>query len=57
MGGGREGMRCNWCGEGEGRNYTYDKKLNRNMYYFCSVCIGDFKKELNPKKRCENNEF
>ena len=44
-------MKCNWCGEGDGRNYTKDRKTNKLMYYFCQDCIGDYKKELNPERR------
>ena len=41
-------MRCNWCGKGEGSNYTTDRKTNKIMYYFCSDCVGFIGSELDP---------
>jgi len=35
-------MKCNWCGEGKGRNYTTDKE-GKIYYYYCQKCVGDFK--------------
>jgi hypothetical protein len=35
-------MKCNWCGEGKGMNFTTDKE-GRIYYYYCQECVGDFK--------------
>jgi len=39
---------CNWCGEGQGRNYTRDRKTGIVYYYYCQKCVGNFK--INPFK-------
>jgi len=46
-------MKCNWCGEGEGRNYTksYTPMNTKTYFYYCYECIGDIEKELNQKRR------
>jgi len=35
-------MRCNWCGKGNGRNYTKDKD-GKIYYYYCLECHKDYK--------------
>ena len=42
-------MKCNWCGKGSGNTYLKDIKMNKVFYYYCSDCIGNIEKELNPK--------
>lgn len=38
-------MRCNWCGQGVGRNASRDK-TGRIYYYYCSKCIGTINGEI-----------
>ena len=46
---GGDTMKCNWCGKGSGNTYLKDIKMNKVFYYYCSDCIGNIEKELNPK--------
>lgn len=38
-------MKCNWCGKGEGKNYTKDKN-GMIYYYYCHICVGDYKSDI-----------
>ena len=38
-------MRCNWCGKGDGKNYTTNKEGDKYWYY-CKDCLGEINKEL-----------
>lgn len=40
-------MKCNWCGKGQGKNYTRSKNGDI-YYYYCIECIGFIGNELNP---------
>ncbi len=38
-------MKCNWCGKGQGKNFT--KTTNGDIYYYyCIKCIGFIDKEI-----------
>lgn len=45
-------MKCNWCNQGEGRNYTRDKN-GRIFYYYCQKCICQIECEIIPPKLIE----
>ena len=45
-------MRCNWCGEGIGKNYMRDIH-GKLFYYFCVNCVKDYRDELGEKKNQE----
>ena len=38
-------MKCNWCGKGEGRNYTKNREGDI-YYYYCQDCLTDYTNEL-----------
>jgi len=42
---------CNYCGKGSGRRYT--TYLGINYYYYCSICIGDFKNNIFERREVE----
>ena len=41
-------MKCNWCGEGDGKNHTKCKKTGAIYFYYCSNCVGFIGEEINP---------